>query len=209
MFRFVTKLRRPPPGVEPTAPSRSARLTTDAEDVALIGRIVEGDMRAFETLYRAYHLRLSRFIALLSARQPIVEESLNDTMLVVWNRASTYNHQCKVSTWIFAIAYRTACKAMRRQDLPVEDGDDGALASDGAGPDQLLSDGETRAALRRALGSLSNEQRSALVLTYFHDLPYAEIAQIMECPVDTVKTRVFHGRRRLRALLTGGIQDWL
>ncbi len=177
--------------------------------MALIGRIVHGDMRAFETLYRAYHPRLGRFIALLRARQPIVEESLNDTMLVVWNRAGTYNHQSKVSTWIFAIAYRTACKAMRRQDLPEEGCDHDVLASEGAGPEQLLSDGEMRAALRRALDSLSNEQRSALVLTYFHDLPYAEIAQIMECPVDTVKTRVFHGRRRLRALLTGGIQDWL
>ena len=209
MFRFVTKLRRPPPAAEPAAPSPSARPTTEAEDVALIARIVQGDMRAFETLYRAYHTRLSRFIALLSARQPIVEESLNDTMLVVWKRAGTYNHQSKVSTWIFAIAYRTAYKAMRRQDLPEEGCDHDVLASEGAGPERLLSEVETRAALGRALEGLSNEQRSALVLTYFHDLPYAEIAQIMDCPVDTVKTRVFHGRRRLRALLTGEIQDWL
>jgi RNA polymerase sigma-70 factor (ECF subfamily) len=48
-----------------------------------------------------------------------------------------------------------------------------------------------------------------LVLTYFHDLPYAEIAQIMSCPIDTVKTRVFHARRRLRALLSGELGDWL
>ena len=62
---------------------------------------------------------------------------------------------------------------------------------------------EARAALARALDGLSHEQRSVLVLTYFHDLPYAEIAVIVGCPVDTVKTRAFHGRRRLRALLVG------
>ena len=61
----------------------------------------------------------------------------------------------------------------------------------------------------QALGNLSHEQRNVLVLTYFHDLPYAEIAQIMDCPVDTVKTRMFHGRRKLRALLSGEPGDWL
>jgi RNA polymerase sigma-70 factor (ECF subfamily) len=67
-----------------------------------------------------------------------------------------------------------------------------------------LSEGELRAALLRALDALSTEQHCVLVLTYFHDLPYAEIARIVDCPVDTVKTRAFHGRRRLRALLQDG-----
>ena len=81
--------------------------------------------------------------------------------------------------------------------------------ADDPGPEQRRGDGETRAALMHALDMLSREQRSVLVLTYFHELPYAEIAQIMSCPVDTVKTRVFHARRRLRALLSGELGDWL
>jgi RNA polymerase sigma factor (sigma-70 family) len=60
---------------------------------------------------------------------------------------------------------------------------------------------QMRSAVSRMLDVLSAEQRCVLVLTYFHDLPYAEIARIVDCPVDTVKTRVFHGRRRLRAML--------
>ena len=183
------------------------RRSTDALDVSLVRRVVAGDLRAFEALYRIYHPRLDRFLGLMTPRRSIVEEALNDTMLVVWKRSDTYNRQSKVSTWIFAIAYRTALKALRTQDEPVDTLSRDELVSDDAGPEQQLSTGETRAVLARALDALSAEQRSVLVLTYFHDLAYAEIARIVDCPVDTVKTRMFHGRRRLRALLHDGFGD--
>jgi len=188
-FRFAKR----PPG----SPIRGLQ----DEEIALISRIVAGDMEAFEQLYRAYHARLDRFLSLMTSRRTVVEEALNDTMLVVWRRAETYNRQSKVSTWIFAIAYRTALKALRSQDEPVELNPDDEPLSQDTGPEQSLMAVQTRSAVLRALESLSAEQRSALVLTYFHDLPYAEIARIVDCPVDTVKTRVFHGRRRLRAML--------
>jgi RNA polymerase sigma-70 factor (ECF subfamily) len=137
----------------------------------------------------------------MTSRRTVVEEALNDTMLVVWRNATAYNRTSKVSTWIFAIAYRTVLKTLREQDEPVDGSAIDELSSDEPGPEQRLSAGQTRAGLLRALDGLSVEQRSVLVLTYFHDLPYAEIARIADCPVDTVKTRVFHGRRRLRALL--------
>ncbi|HEY9067899.1 MAG TPA: sigma-70 family RNA polymerase sigma factor [Burkholderiaceae bacterium] len=185
--------------------------SNDADDAALVERVARGDRQAFERLFRAYHARLARFLGLMTPRRAIVEEALNDTMFVVWRRAATYNGQSKVSTWIFAIAYRTALKALRRDDEPIEP--PAAMAdepaSDEPGPERRHQDRQTRAALLRALASLSDEQRSVLVLTYYHDLPYAEIAQIMACPVDTVKTRMFHARRRLRALLSGEPGDWL
>jgi RNA polymerase sigma factor (sigma-70 family) len=186
----------------------STRAGTDGQDAALIERVAAGDMRAFETLYRSYHPRLTRFLSLLTQRRPIVEEALNDTMHAVWRRAHTYNGQSKVSTWIFAIAYRTACKALRQQDLPVEDPAEDQ-ASEAPGPERQTAARQSQAALRRALASLSHEQRHVIILTYFHELPYGDIAHIMGCPVDTVKTRMFHGRRRLRALLAGDAGDWL
>jgi len=204
MFRFVAGRRRP---VAESGTGVSAE-HGDTLDIALMARVVARDLAAFETLYRIYDPRLARFLGLMVAHRAIVEEVLNDTMLVVWNRAATYNHESKVSTWIFAIAYRTALKALHRHDEPLADPAD-ELVAEQPGPEQRRSDTETRAALMRALDMLSSEQRSVLVLTYFHDLPYAEIAQIMSCPVDTVKTRMFHARRRLRALLSGGLGDWL
>src|SRR6476659_6855002 len=106
-------------GTDRKAVSSTRRSSEDA-DVALIGRVAAGDLHAFETLYRIYHPRLDRFLTLMTARRTLVEEVLNDTMLVVWRRSDTYNRQSKVSTWIFAIAYRTALKALRHQDDPVE-----------------------------------------------------------------------------------------
>jgi len=180
-----------------TALKRSA----DAVDLNLLGRVVARDTRAFETLYRIYHPRLERFLGLITPRRTIVEEALNDTMLVVWRRSDTYTGQCKVSTWIFAIAYRTALKALRSEDEAVASAALDDLVSEDAGPEQQLHRRQTHATLMRALETLSAEQRAVLILTFFHDLPYAEIARVVDCPVDTVKTRVFHGRRRLRAAL--------
>jgi RNA polymerase sigma-70 factor (ECF subfamily) len=186
---------------DPSLTSARPRRTTDAPDAALVARVARGDIAAFEMLYRVYHPRLTRFIGLMTQRRSMIEEVVNDTMLVVWKRADTYNQQCKASTWIFAIAYRTALKACV-QDDPVEDADDEQRPSDGAGPEQQHSD-QGRAALARALGALSAEQRCALVLTYFMT-SLRRNAQIVDCPVDTVKTRVFHGQRQAR---TAGRRD--
>ena len=187
----------------------STRRPSDAPEAALLARVAAGEVAAFEQLYRSYHPRLGRFLALMTARRAIVEEALNDTMMVVWRRAATYNHACKVSTWIFAIAYRVALKALREQDEAVGPADADALPSADDDPERRHRERQTRAALGRALAALSAEQRSVVVLTYFHDLPYAEIAAIVDCPVDTVKTRMFHARRRLKLLLAGRVEGWL
>ena len=190
----------------PSPAASASRRSADALDRSLMERVVARDLRAFESLYRIYHPRLDRFLGLVTPRPTIVEEALNDTMLVVWRRAATYSGECKVSTWIFAIAYRTALKALRMQDEPVDGARIDELVDEDAGPENAAIRAQTQATLASALATLSAEQRAVLVLAFFHDLPYAEIARIVECPVDTVKTRVFHGRRRLRAALQGRVE---
>ena len=186
--------------------------TGEAAEVRLIGRVAAGDLRAFEQLYRAYHARLARFLDRVTRRQALVEEVLNDTMLVVWNRSDRFNGTSKVCTWIFAIAYRRALKALevlQRHDAGDSDAaPDDCIAGTGS-PEQHLSDHEAQRRLEHALQMLSEEHRAVVELSYFHDLGYREIAQIVGCPVDTVKTRMFHARRRLRALLAGEAEDWL
>src|SRR4051812_15343894 len=98
-------------------PARRSPRPAQADDVALLRRVVARDLRGFEQLYRAYRPRLKRFLEPMTARPGIVDEVINDTMLLVWHRADAYNHQSKVSTWIFAIAYRKTLKALRREGL--------------------------------------------------------------------------------------------
>jgi RNA polymerase sigma factor (sigma-70 family) len=179
------------------------------DDARLIERISRKDLRAFEELYRAYHPRLTRFLINILRRTHLAEEVLNDTMLVVWRRSDRYNGRSKVSTWIFAIAYRQALKALRRLDEPVEDRDAGARPSGEAGPEQELTRREVQKALLGAINELSTDHRAVVDLTYFHEVGYREIAELMDCPVDTVKTRMFHARRRLKSKLSGELADWL
>jgi RNA polymerase sigma factor (sigma-70 family) len=191
------------------APAARTVQRVERDEVRLVSRIAAGDLRAFEALYRAYYPRLTRFLERVIRRAGIVEEVLNDTMLVVWHRADGYNGHCKVSTWIFAIAYRKALKALQRFDEPVEDEAVQARADDCPGPEERVGHSQLREALTKALDGLSAEHRAVVDLTYFHGLGCREIAEIVNCPVDTVKTRMFHARRRLRTLLTGELEDWL
>ena len=187
----------PRPGAEP------------GDDTRLIRRIAGQDLRAFEQLYRSYHPRLTRFLKNMLRSAPTVEEVLNDTMLVVWTHPDRYNGKSKVSTWIFAIAYRKALKALRRLDEPVEDKMAELRESEEAGPEQQLGQRQAQQALLKAMGELSHDHRAVVDLTYFHGAGYREIAEIMACPVDTVKTRMFHARRHLNSKMAGQLSDRL
>ncbi len=177
------------------------------DDSMLMAGVAAEEMDAFEVLYRRYHPRLVRFLDGMTRRPALVEEILDDTMLVVWRRAHTWLPTAKVSTWIFGIAYRQALKALRQVDDAVEfhDTDEQADASDdnpsSASPDGVLQQQQVRIQLDRALCVLSPEQRAVIQMTYYLGYSCRDIAQVMDCPVDTVKTRMFYARRRLRTLL--------
>lgn len=174
-----------------------------------MGRVAAEQMDAFEVLYRLYHPRLSRFLLGMTRRPALVEEILDDTMLVVWRRAHTYDPEAKVSTWIFGIAYRQALKALRQASDGLNAGtlDDEPLPSTQLEPDAELQRRDVHAMLDQAMRVLSAEQRAAIELTYYLGYACREIAVVMDCPVDTVKTRMFYARRRLRELLGGSREE--
>jgi RNA polymerase sigma-70 factor (ECF subfamily) len=179
------------------------------DEAQLISRIRAKDMEAFEALYRSYSPRLTRFLFKLVRRPQMVEEVMNDTLMVVWDRADSFNGASRLSTWIFGIAYRKALKALRSHDDPVEDRWAEERVSLEASPEDEFGRQRAQALLMRAIGELSPEHRAVVEFTYFHEMGYREIAEIMGCPVDTVKTRMFHARRQLRRRLPGELPDWI
>lgn len=183
--------------------------TVPQDEARLMARVCAHDLAAFEELYRRYRPRLARFLSNLLRRPQMVEEVLNDTMMVVWNRPDSFNGASRLSTWIFAIAYRKALKARHREDEPIEDAHAHERVSPDAGPDHQVSQQRVQRALFGAIGQLSPDHRAVVDLTYFHGADYREIAEIMDCPVDTVKTRMFHARRHLKRILAGELADWL
>ena len=178
-------------------------------EVLLVRRVAAGETRAFEELYRIYHPRLTRFLINILRRPHLVEEALDDTMMVVWRRPDSFTGASKVSTWIFAIAYRTALKALSRLDEPQEDLDAEQRPSADLDPEQALGDRQVQKLLLNAMDKLSSDHRVVVDLTYYHEAGYREIAVIMNCPVGTVKTRMFHARQKLKHLLDGQLEDWL
>ena len=172
----------------------------EAREAILVQEVAGGELGAFEHLYRRYHPRLTRFLERVTHRPALVEELLDDTMLVVWKHAARYHGGSKVSTWIFAIAYRKALKALRRLDEVAPEATEQVCSA--PGPEQCASAREAQARLLQALQSLTPEHRAVLELTYLQGLSCAEIAEVLDCPVATVKTRMFYARRRLRTLLS-------
>jgi len=185
----------------------AAILARTAEgEACLVGRIAAGDRRAFEALYRAYFPRLTRFLQRMTRSSALIEEIVNDTLLAVWRKAATFDGSSKVSTWVFAIAYRRACKALQALDEPIEASVDEREGPDSDRPEWQLDRQRLAEAVDVALAALPLAQRIAFQLTFYHDMTYTEIAEIMECPVNTIKTRMFHTRKRLAVLLENQLE---
>jgi RNA polymerase sigma-70 factor, ECF subfamily len=175
-----------------------AKNSPKERDSALLVAVGAGDRRALEELYLGYHRRLARFLSRFTTRYENIEEIINDTFLVVWQNAKEFRNASKVSTWIIGIAYRTALKSFRRQR-----NHDGTRSLDEY-PEQTVdptADTETNDWLRQGLSRLPIEQRMTLELAYQMGHSLEEIAAITDCPVGTVKARMFHAREKLRQYL--------
>jgi len=186
---------------KPNSAAGGAGAAKRGADGELMRRICAGELRAFEELYRAYHPRLTRFIRTVTQRSQIAEEVLNDTMFAVWNKPQAYNGASKVSTWIFAIAYRKTLKALRRWDEPVPDDALETLPSAEPGPEQQMSGRQVGEGLTQAIAQLSADHRTVISLACFDAFNYREVAEIMGCPEETVKSRMFYARRHLKKSL--------
>jgi RNA polymerase sigma-70 factor (ECF subfamily) len=175
----------------------------EKDDRELIRRVAEKDRAAFETLYGRYGPRLHRYLSKLISRPDITEEVFDDVMLVVWQNAARFNGSSRVSTWILGIAHHKALKARARvAGRSAETEMSEQHASGGEGPEDVTMRGELGRLLAKGLDALSAEHRAVVELTFYEERSYQEIAEITRCPVNTVKTRMFHARKRLAPLLT-------
>ena len=172
--------------------------STDERECALLVRIAGRDSAAMKELYLLYHRRLARFLMRLTTRYDLAEEIINDTFWVVWQHAGDFRGASRVSTWILGIAYRRGLKTLRYAGPPPADTNVEAEA----GSEEPAKQEELNEWLDVALQRLPLEQRMVIELAYHVGHSCEEIASIMQCPVNTVKTRMFHARRKLKTILT-------
>jgi RNA polymerase sigma-70 factor (ECF subfamily) len=171
----------------------------NAAELLLIGRVATRDRTALEVLYKSYAKRLARFLDRVTRRQDLVDEAINDTFWIVWKSAPDFRGDSQVSTWVIGIAYRCTLKALRRSGLLGSDQivPSGEICSDF----DPFVDNELTNWVACGLQHLPVEQRVTIELAYYLGHSLAEISSIMDCPVSTVKARMFHARMKLRNIL--------
>lgn len=176
----------------------------DDDPDALIAGIAAGRQDAFAALYTRLQPMMVRYAAgLLAADRETAADVVDEAFFDIWRTASSFRGEGSVEGWVRRIVRNKAIDAIRRQRerVAVDERESRAfedLADEADTPDRLaerISDGDE---LWRRMARLSHEHREAVWLCYYEEKSLAEIADIVGCPENTVKTRLFHARKLLR-----------
>lgn len=175
------------------------------EVLRLLARIGQGDEAAFRELYRAFSRRLYAYVIRKLGNEAQAEEIVADTLYEVWKAPDRFRGDSLFSTWLIGIARNKVLMAFRsrKPDALHEDLDDIAevVASEDAGAFELLAQRQRREGVQHCMERLTDDHREAIHLVFYEGLALAEVAQLQACPENTVKTRLFHARQKLRNCL--------
>jgi RNA polymerase sigma-70 factor (ECF subfamily) len=181
-----------------------ADLSTD-EDAQTLRRIAAGDRQALTALYLRHRVPLYRYLLQLTPDHGLAEELLQDTLVAVWKSARTFEGRSSPRTWLFGVARRQAHNTLRQRALPLTDlAEVELLPATTPEPEDAALAAADRAELAGALRALPAMFREVLVLVFLQEFSYAETAQVLGVPVGTVKSRLNHAKRALRAVLESG-----
>jgi len=197
--------------ISAAAPARrpSADPTSDARLLALIAK---GDKDAMRVLFARHNVRVFRFLLRMLNNEDAAQDLLNEVFIDVWRGAAKFEARSQVTTWILGIARFKALSALRRR--PFEALDDAVAESieePGDDPEAAMQKADRSAVLQACLRQLSSAHRQVIDLVYYHEQSIEEIARIVGVPENTVKTRVFHARKRIAELMAarGVERAWL
>jgi RNA polymerase sigma-70 factor, ECF subfamily len=166
-------------------------------DRALIAAIATGDEAAFNQLYARYYPRVARFTRRMTRCSELIAEITNDTLWAIWRCAPSFKGSSRVSTWIMGIAHHIGNKTLQRSSR--REALEEPMFTEAA--HEPWSEGDDREWIGAALVRLAEEQRTVLELFYRFGHSCEEIAEMVDCPTNTVKSRMFHGRRNMQRLL--------
>ncbi len=185
--------------------TRQTASTMDGPD-PLIQRAQGGDEAAFNELFRRHRGDVSRLVHRVIGASPDVEDVVQDVFVHVYRSLPRFRGESKFSTWLYRLTVNVARMHLRRGrsrprfvDVPVPEGPREAEPAET--PDRAAERAERVRALYRLLDGLSEKKRMVLVLHDFEGVPAKEIAEMVEAPVLTVRTRLFYARKELYAAI--------
>ena len=176
---------------------------TNHIDLQLIEEIADGNRESFKVLYEKYVRQIFSFVFKITKDNKLTEEVVNDTMFEVWKGAGNFKGNSAVLTWIFGIAHNKSMNELRKKRPEALDPEEfSRFASSDETAEEVVMKKDRSERMNQALSELSPEHRTVLELTFFNGMSYQEIAEIMECPVNTVKTRMFYAKEKLKESLS-------
>jgi RNA polymerase sigma-70 factor (ECF subfamily) len=170
-------------------------------DEALIVRIANGDRLAMQVLFARHHVRVYRFVLRLVKNEALAEDLISEVFLDVWRQAERFEGRSAAGTWLLSIARFKALSELRRRPELMLDDTTLSIVDPADDPEVSTVKADRNEVLQRCLQKLSAEHREVIDLVYYHEMSVEQVAEIVGIPPNTVKTRVFHARRRLAELL--------
>jgi RNA polymerase sigma-70 factor (ECF subfamily) len=180
----------------------SGKTSTATSDETLIGLIAAQDKDAMRLLFARHNVRVFRFLLRIVGNEATAEELVTEVFLDVWHNAGRFEGRSQVSTWVLGIARFKGLSARRRRTLDELDEEAAEAIEDTADtPETAFQKSERAAILRDCLKHLSPAHREVVDLIYYHEQSIDEVARITGVPENTVKTRVFHARKKIAELM--------
>jgi RNA polymerase sigma-70 factor (ECF subfamily) len=166
-------------------------------DFDLVRQIAAGDDDALRELYAAHGQRLYAYAARVTGDLAMAEDVVQESLVAVWKSAGRFRGEGRVLAWLLSIVHHKALNAIRIQS-PVTLEQVDRLADTSPSPDERIALNEQCRQLRASLGRLSFEHRTVLELVFYQGLSLSEAAQICDCPVGTIKSRLSYAKTQLR-----------
>lgn len=190
---------------------QSKKETNREADLALVRRAKRGDYRAFDLLVLKYQSRLVSIAFKYVKEIQLAEDISQEAFIKAYKAIDSFREESAFYTWLYRITANTAknylvSKGRRREssisELSTLENEEQFVIASHDSPDEILLAQELRNTLFNAVSSLPEDTRTALSLREFEGLNYEEIANIMNCPVGTVRSRIFRGREALEDLIS-------
>jgi RNA polymerase sigma-70 factor, ECF subfamily len=172
------------------------------DDCELLDRVADGDKLAIQVLFSRHKVRVFRFVRRMVKDEALAEDIVSDVFFDVWRNAGQFKGNSQVATWILGIArYKALSLLRRRRDDALDDDTAEAIPDTSDDPEAVVQKTERGAILRECMRHLSRTHREIIDLVYYHEMSIGEAAEFAGVPNNTVKTRMFHARKRLSELL--------
>ena len=178
-------------------------------DEALMLQLQTGDLLSFDTLVKRWEKPLLNYCYRMINDISLAEDLRQEVFLRIYRSAKTYHPTAQFSTWLYRIATNlcldTLAKQQRRKETPIAaylESEPERLIDPSDAPDAVLVKQETVNCVRLALARLPEDQRIVVIMRHYHDLKFQEIAEILERPISTVKSRMAAGMERLSRMLS-------